>query len=716
MSMSRNLVTVATAVTALVLGACTSSPTVSPTTTTKPPLNGNVISVSAVDTTATPAGWVPVDYGDVQISVPASFGVYYPGQDSCRLWATPGALFLGPLAADTAPRSCTAPGYLPATTVDIVSVSVFKVPSGYVRGDHIVLNGILVYPVISTGPQPPLTHVEYYAPSLGVVVTANGPMATKVTDTLTRSPRTLVLASGPAPAVPSSWRAVTFAGLRFSVPRSWVVKGPCTWALCGPGPVALYGGVFLDTDQRFWPQACPPRQPPEEPRNGVIVEGGDPLGSEGSFSTGGLCIHISNLTACPATSPAYSILVLKVTVPGRSKPVYVSLGLAGNGMVAKTILYSLRPATEPAARAEGSTDPSWWVTLAFADSRLGAVVDETGSEVSTVADCNRSVYTTSDGGKSWTAPLLLSGDASCSTAGEAGGATDEMAMTADGTWFLATAQGLYRGRVGRPGFKLLTAGDLLPAPMFADTACQVAASGKSVWVVLALKCGQSNKVLLYSDNDGEHWTGRPVPLDSVVEGGVVTSPPDGLVVEGEQSAWLLGWSNRSSTRLAVARTTDGGRSWYTSRLPCKSPETISGLLTVSGNRLLALCLGWVSTGFGEMAVVTSSDGGATWTRRCNNGPQETFPEVGSCPEGGYPVRVVAMPNEVMLSALDSIGGVYVSLDSGRAWKPGITTWPSTLTLSKGTDAVWVLGTGTFSAGEKLAVSTNGRTWRQVALP
>jgi hypothetical protein len=75
-----------------------------------------------------------------------------------------------------------------------------------------------------------------------------------------------------------------------------------------------------------------------------------------------------------------------------------------------------------------------------------------------------------------------------------------------------------------------------------------------------------------------------------------------------------------------------------------------------------------------------------------------------------------MPNEVMLSALDSIGGVYVSLDSGRAWKPGITTWPSTLTLSKGTDAVWVLGTGTFSAGEKLAVSTNGRTWRQVALP
>jgi hypothetical protein len=54
------------------------------------------------------------------------------------------------------------------------------------------------------------------------------------------------------------------------------------------------------------------------------------------------CLSLHGLTACPATSPAYSILVLKVTVPGRSKPIYVSIGLAGSGMVARTILYSLR--------------------------------------------------------------------------------------------------------------------------------------------------------------------------------------------------------------------------------------------------------------------------------------------------------------------------------------------------------------------------------------
>jgi hypothetical protein len=54
------------------------------------------------------------------------------------------------------------------------------------------------------------------------------------------------------------------------------------------------------------------------------------------------CLSVHDLTVCPASSPAYSVLVLKVTVPGRSKPVIVSIGLAGSGIVARTILYSLR--------------------------------------------------------------------------------------------------------------------------------------------------------------------------------------------------------------------------------------------------------------------------------------------------------------------------------------------------------------------------------------
>ena len=357
------------------------------------------------------------------------------------------------------------------------------------------------------------------------------------------------------------------------------------------------------------------------------------------------------------------------------------------------------------------------MTLAFADRDLGAVAEEKGAGWTTSTNCKLSVVTTSNGGNSWTAPLLLSHDASCIDGGESGGATDEMAMTGDGAWFLATPQGLYSGRVGYPRFKLFRASRLAPR-MSTDSVCQVASSGKAVWVVLAWKCGQlvSTTVLLYSDNDGSTWARRSVPLASVVEGTMVTSASDSLAVQGEQSAWILGWSNDARTRLAVARTNDGGLTWHTSVLPCRGPETLSGLLAVSGKSLLALCQGEVYTGYGEMAVVTSGNGGATWTQRCNNGPSGVLPEVNSCPDAGYPVKVVAMPNGVFLMALDYIGGVYVSLDGGRVWKPGITSSSSNLTLSQGTDAVWMLGIETFLAGERPAVFTNGKTWRQVAFP
>ena len=80
------------------------------------------------------------------------------------------------------------------------------------------------------------------------------------------------------------------------------------------------------------------------PRNGVQVDSGLRTEPNVTPAFSPHCLQLHGLTACPATSPAYSILVLKVTVPGRAKPVFVSVGLAGNGVVARTILYSLRAA------------------------------------------------------------------------------------------------------------------------------------------------------------------------------------------------------------------------------------------------------------------------------------------------------------------------------------------------------------------------------------
>jgi hypothetical protein len=338
---SRALVLV---VVAPILAACTSSLTVSPTTTTKP--------IPAVDLSATPTGWVPVAYGDAQISVPASFSVIYPGQYPCGSFSDVGTIFLGSIGS---PDACVASvnGGAQAT---VVYLREQRFPSESLSGlKSITRNGLRLYVASVDG------IFGYYSPLLGVVAAASGPLAQQVLDSLTASPRVLALASGPAPKAPVTWHSVTFAGLRFLAPASWRVERahttPGLGNICGmPGVAFWQTAVVLSTDaRRMIVPACPLERPfPQPPLNSVQVDSGlqtEPMLTL-SFST--YCLSLHGLRTCPAISPAYSILVLKVTVPGRAKPVYVSIGLAGNGMVARTILYSLRVAwTRYAAAVTG---------------------------------------------------------------------------------------------------------------------------------------------------------------------------------------------------------------------------------------------------------------------------------------------------------------------------------------------------------------------------
>jgi len=194
--------------------------------------------------------------------------------------------------------------------------------------------------------------LRYYVPSLGVEITAVGPMTRRILDTLTRSPRAVVFAPGPEPVVSSDWNRLTYEGLAFAAPRSWPVIrttqnvgiGHCS----NTGAIFFGPNVILSTDNGIAAFRCfDPGPTPQFPQDGVQVDVGtqtlSQLAQQGlrlTFSSH--CLSLHGLTACSATAPAYSILVLRVTVPGRSKPVYVSIGLAGNGMVARTILYSLR--------------------------------------------------------------------------------------------------------------------------------------------------------------------------------------------------------------------------------------------------------------------------------------------------------------------------------------------------------------------------------------
>jgi hypothetical protein len=334
---------------ALTLSACTSSQTVVPTTTTTV---ATTQPLPAVDLSATPAGWVPVAYGDVQVSVPASFYVYYPGWLDCGLRGD--ALYLGPATPSAIGCGASSPNLRLTTLVYLVQR---RLPLPFNKDVAVILNGIPVYPLLfsaSMSPNPHTGRGGYYAPTLGAEVTAFGPMAGRVTDTLTRSPRSVVLASGSSPAVPSSWQQVTFAGLHFSVPAGWPISrtsgaafglgNPCEM----PGVAVFASGVALSTDQHLLPpNACAVgaySNAPQLPMDGVQVDSGSHLQFHVTLSFSAHCLDLHGLTACPATSPAYSILVLKVRVPVRDKAVFVSIGLAGNGMVARTILDSFRAA------------------------------------------------------------------------------------------------------------------------------------------------------------------------------------------------------------------------------------------------------------------------------------------------------------------------------------------------------------------------------------
>ena len=241
----------------------------------------------------------------------------------------------------------------------------------------LVIHGISLY-VLSRGPT-----VRYLVPGLRVIVTTTGPLGRPVLDTLSFSPRAVVMSKG-ALATPRTWRWQEFGGVRFATPATWPTQRTNLFTQCrsfvalGGRKVVAYSSqtviepdnpvVELDTDRTRYTGSCVfgnfqeyaawRRRSSRCPRQ---VGQGPTFPNPVYRFTTSQCLRLHGLTACPGTSLSYSILVLKVTVPGRSKPVYVSIGLAGNGMIARTILYSLRasPAIgHPLQVAGTSPEPS----------------------------------------------------------------------------------------------------------------------------------------------------------------------------------------------------------------------------------------------------------------------------------------------------------------------------------------------------------------------
>jgi hypothetical protein len=276
----------------------------------------------SVDRNATPSGWVPVAFNDVQISVPATWDITFGCPEMT------GNVYLGHATTSMCPDE--------AVGLDIVVLGTEDAsPPTEVSPE--VINGLTAYWL---GPDDGTLII----PALHAFVDATGPSAGEVLHTVTYSPRAVALARGTSPAVPSGWHRVSFGGLSAAVPRSWAIVHRSDWAVtCDPTDLSLSGkGVLLSAGKAVFPPACPDitHVVVPIPTDGLVIDSGGygPIASD-SF---GPCLRIHRLRACPATANGSSVLVLAVHAPGRSRPAAVEIGLAGSGMTARTIIDSLR--------------------------------------------------------------------------------------------------------------------------------------------------------------------------------------------------------------------------------------------------------------------------------------------------------------------------------------------------------------------------------------
>jgi hypothetical protein len=173
-------------------------------------VTGNSTSATnpVVDISATPSGWISVAYGDAQVAVPPNWRVM------THAWCGggPPIIQLGNVINNL--LCLTGPMPPKVTITPLVSV-----PARYRHEQQTTLNGI---PVLRA-PRAGTTISAYFVPSLHVTVSATSALGERVVESLTASPRSVVLAPGTAPAIPSSWQRLRFQGLTFATPGKWPV-------------------------------------------------------------------------------------------------------------------------------------------------------------------------------------------------------------------------------------------------------------------------------------------------------------------------------------------------------------------------------------------------------------------------------------------------------------------------------------------------------------
>jgi hypothetical protein len=184
----------------------------------------------------------------------------------------------------------------------------------------------------------------FLAPTLHVLITARGPLANQVFATLTRSPLSVVLASGPQAMVPPGWRWHDFGGIRLAAPRAWRVLRSNLWFTCWDVVYPALSVELVTASRRVLMSCSVPRDIAGflRPSHGVAVGFGRYAGLYDTSSEIG-CRQMHGLRACLYWPGPGRPLELAVFVPGQGKPTVVDVGLRGTGLEARTIVESIRP-------------------------------------------------------------------------------------------------------------------------------------------------------------------------------------------------------------------------------------------------------------------------------------------------------------------------------------------------------------------------------------
>ena len=282
-----------------------------------------------VVTTGVPSSWVPVPYGNIQISVPGSWTVASNGEFTCE--ADGGSVYVG--------RSSTSYGALRCPARTLVSMVPFDSRVKLTATTSLEVNGISVQARADNTP----TDAALYVPDLGVTLIAQGPESLRVLKTLTYSPLAVVTAAAPSTPAPSSWKLISFGGISVKVPRSWPVGRTTSVGYCSTN--VNPDEVMLSTAEKSYVLGCPapiPQASELAANQGLLIFSGPHAGkavieptTSRTLSVHGLELDLSRSSETGGT------MVATISLPGHANPVVLWLGLAGDGLIPRGIVDSI---------------------------------------------------------------------------------------------------------------------------------------------------------------------------------------------------------------------------------------------------------------------------------------------------------------------------------------------------------------------------------------